>query len=155
MWTSFLAGIRSDTQGHPQCTEPFPKSSQRPRWGTGGIWHQHSSLFTPVHSQVVKPPWSLSREGRTAEHQQMPLASARAGLRAGLAHRVCDIWTDRMTLSMTALTALSTTSAAPRASLVIHSARSYFHSCPSSPHRSQAWLFSDRYCDCHFLNSTI
>lgn len=35
------------------------------------------------------------------------------------------------------------------------SAWSHFHSYPSSPHCSQPSLFSDRYCNCHFLNPTI
>lgn len=119
MWISLLAGIRTDTQGHPRSTEPFPKSSQRPPVRNG----RH---LTPAHlvvhhcastgGQTTLVPEQRARNSTTPTD---PAPVGKSGTQGWpCPPGLCCSW---RTLSLTALTALPSTSPAPGASLVIHS----------------------------------
>lgn len=136
----------------PRAQSPSQNPARGPHWAMGGTQQQPSSLFT-VHPQVARPAWSLSREHRTAQHQQILLPLARVGLRAGLAPGAVLLLEDAHYDSTDSSSQhLSSAKCQPGYPL---SARSHFHSYPSSPHCSQPSLFSDGYCNCHFLNPTI
>lgn len=153
MWISFLAGIRTDTQGHPRSTEPFPKSSQRPPVRNGR--HLTPAQLVVHHCASTGGQTTLVPEQSAEQHNT---------------NRSCSHWQERdsgLALPTRSVLLLEDTQSDSTDSSSQHlssarcqpgyplSAWSHFHSYPSSPHCSQPSLFSDRYCNCHFLNPTI